>query len=311
MLLDDFAAKYQIPQRYTDLVEVLKSRVGGMQPRLSKVKVAWRSQLGTPERRSESNMADSSRPGADRPESHPDATQPVQPPQAPPPPKRGTPTGLIVGLAVGCGVLVLVVIILMALGMFWFSQPEEPPAAPVPGVVYEPPGLEGEGEEIGELEGYDVVIAAPGSEAAVAFALARKPEWTAAQVISYTDDWRRVEVVIGPSAEEYGIWMILAWNEDLGDYELVDEGPIAQEEPVGEEVPDIYQPGEEVALEAALTEAPDWVATVVDHSADWKSVTVWVGPPHSEWSAQLKLQWNDGGDYYDMVSAEEIPYPEE
>ena len=105
--------------------------------------------------------------------------------------------------------------------------------------------------------------------------------------------------------------MILAWNEDRGDYELVDEGPIAQEEPADEEVPDIYQPGQEVALEAALTDAPDWAAKVVNHSADWKSVTVWVGPPHSEWSAQLKLQWNDGGDYYDMVSAEEIPYPEE
>lgn len=250
-------------------------------------------------------MADSSRPGADTQQSYPDSRQP------PPPPKRGTPTGLIVGLAVGCGVVVLVVIILMALGVFWFSQPEEPPAAPAPRVVYEPPGLEDEGEEIEELEGYDVMMAEPGGEAAATSALMRKPEWTAAQVISHTDDWLRAEVVVGPSPGEYDIWMILAWNEDLGDYEVVDEGPLVQEEPVDEEVPDIYQPGEEVALEAALTEAPDWVATVVDHSADWKSVTVWVGPPNSEWSAQLKLQWNDEGDYYDMVSAEEIPYPEE
>ncbi len=86
--------------------------------------------------------------------------------------------------------------------------------------------------------------------------------------------------------------------------------PQTEAEPSGEEdVPDIYQPGEEVAKEAALMDTPDWVAKVVEHSSDWKSVTVWVGPPQSEFVAAVRLQWNDEIDCYEVAGTEEIPYP--
>ncbi len=70
--------------------------------------------------------------------------------------------------------------------------------------------------------------------------------------------------------------------------------------------PDIYQPGEGVAKEAALGQNPDWVAKVVEHSSDWKSVTVWIGPPQSEFVGEYKLVWNDSGHYYDIASVTPI-----
>ena len=86
--------------------------------------------------------------------------------------------------------------------------------------------------------------------------------------------------------------------------------PETEPEPSGEEdVPEIYQPGEEVAKEAALMDTPDWVAKVVEHSSDWQSVTVWVGPPQSEFVAAVRLQWNDELDCYEVAGTEEIPYP--
>ncbi len=235
---------------------------------------------------------------------------PSQPAQAPQPPKSGPPVGLIVGIAVGCAVLVLLFIGLITAGIL-FSSLEDEVAIEQPGVVPEGFELQREDIEVAEPEDLEKHIAAGPSEvAALAFAVSRKPEWPAAEVTSHSEDWRTAEVVIGPSPDEYGIWMTLAWNEDLGSYELSDEGPIAQEKPeYEEEVPDIYQPGEQTALEAALMDTPDWVGKVVEHSVDWKSVTVWVGEPYSEWSAQVKLRWNDAGDYYDIVATEGIPYP--
>lgn len=236
-------------------------------------------------------------------------TQPALPPQ---PPKSGPPIGLIVGIAAGCLVLALLLIGLILAGLV-FSKLEKEVTVEQPAVVDEGFELQQEDIEVDKLEKLEEHVAAePGKAAALAFALSRKTEWTAAEVTTHGEDWRTAEVVIGPSPSEYGIWLILAWNDDLSTYELVDEGPIAQVEPedeYDEEVPDIYQPGEQTALEAALTDTPDWVAKVAEHSADWKTVTVWIGEPASEWSFAYELEWNDEGKYYDIVSSGEIPYP--
>lgn len=78
-----------------------------------------------------------------------------------------------------------------------------------------------------------------------------------------------------------------------------------------EEGAEIYQPGEEVAKEAALghVEQPDWVARVDSHSEDWRRATVSVGPPASEWVYVVTLQWNEQDGSYDQVSIENVDYP--
>ncbi len=64
-------------------------------------------------------------------------------------------------------------------------------------------------------------------------------------------------------------------------------------------------PGEELAKLAAVADAPDYVAKVVEHSGDWTHVTVWVGPPESEFDAVVYLEWTDSG--YEIVKTEAIP----
>ena len=69
------------------------------------------------------------------------------------------------------------------------------------------------------------------------------------------------------------------------------------------DVPRIYQPGEEIAKEAAVgyAEQPDWLARVEEHSDDWQTATVVVGPPASEWVWEMDLRWNDSDLDYDLV----------
>ncbi len=237
--------------------------------------------------------------------------QPAHSPQPSQPPRSGPPIGLIIGIAVGCGVLVLILGIIVAVGFGQYRKKAQQLQAEQTLTPIETPEV-APGGTAPEIAVPSEELAQPGEAAALAFALSRKTEWTAAEVTTHAEDWRTAEVVIGPSPGEYGIWLILTWNDELSTYELVDEGPIAQVEPqdeYGEEVPDIYQPGEQTALEAALMDVPDWVGKVAEHSADWKSVTVWIGEPASEWSFAYELEWNDEGNYYDIVSSGEIPYP--
>ncbi len=237
--------------------------------------------------------------------------QPTQPAPPPQPPKSGAPIGLIVGIGLGCAVMVLILGIILAVGFGQYRKEAQQPQVEQTVAPIQTPEV-APGGTAPEIAVTSEELAQPGEAAALAFALSRKPEWTAAEVTTYAEDWRTVEVVIGPSSDEYGIWLILAWNDELTTYELVDEGPIAQVEPgdeYDEDVPDIYQPGEQTALEAALMDTPDWVGKVAEHSADWKSVTVWIGEPASEWSFAYELKWNDEGKYYDIVSSGEIPYP--
>ena len=73
------------------------------------------------------------------------------------------------------------------------------------------------------------------------------------------------------------------------------------------EAPELYQPGPEVAEEAALMDTPDWAAKIVSHSPDYKRVVVWIGPPQSEWVSEITLEWNEAITAYDLVEEGEVP----
>lgn len=180
-------------------------------------------------------------------------------------------------------------------------------AEPLPSFEIKPP--EGVGPNSAALDSGDLAAEEPGAEAALLAALERKPGW-AATIKEHSFDWTEVVVLIGPEADDWTTGLRFQWTE--AGYKLVREGPVPVEEdthPAGEEVPDLYQPGPEVAVEAALMDYPDWVAQIVDHSSDYRQVIVWVGPPASEWVAELQLEWNMEGQYYDMVSEHPLEYP--
>jgi hypothetical protein len=234
------------------------------------------------------------------------ATQQTPPPAPQPPAQPAAPrrsTALWWGLGIGCGCLILLLAILAAVGVI--SAPFLRETGNVrDGVFTSPPVLSDD-----VITGAEGQAAEPGEEAALAFAASRRLGW-ATKVTDHSDDWRSAYAVIGPSEGDWRTWLDLQWDDARGSYVLKDEGPVAQEGEPGEVVPDIYQPGEEVAKEAALTDTPDWVAKVVEHSEDWKSATVWIGPPQSEFVSALTLRWNDSLDCYELVGTEDVPYPE-
>ena len=239
---------------------------------------------------------------ATRPQPAPLGTgEPGAEPAAPPPSAPRRPTGLWWLIGLGCACLVLALVLLAALGVLPGRQLLREQTIPEEAVRYPPLHFE-------HVTGPEQ-RAGPGQEAALAFARSRKPGWSGV-VTDHSDDWRSAYVVIGPSEGDWRTWLDLRWDDGQQDYLLSDEGPIAAEEGEDEEVPEIYQPGEEVAKEAALAESPDWVAKVVEHSEDWKSATVWIGPPESEFVWALKLKWRDDLDCYEVVGSEDVPYPE-
>lgn len=73
-----------------------------------------------------------------------------------------------------------------------------------------------------------------------------------------------------------------------------------------ETVPEMYQPGEQVALEAALVDYPDWIAKVQSNSSDWTEAVIWIGPPQSEFVWEYKLRWNAEGNHYDVLSVDPV-----
>ncbi len=221
------------------------------------------------------------------------------------------PLCLIAGIG-GCGCLLVVLLafgIIGGVGWSIFNDEEdtspgpdnvidEAPVNPAPSPMEQQPTADREGEHV------------PGPQAAIGWANNRQPEWEAT-IDEHSEDWRWVRLLMGPPASEWTTWVELQWNTPAGRYSLLDEGPLAQDGPEDEPVPDIYQPGEDVAREAALgyVEQPDWVARVDNHSDDWRRATVSVGPPASEFVYVVTLQWNDVGEYYDLVSIDDVDYP--
>ncbi len=254
---------------------------------------------------------------------HPGRQQPG-PPQGEGRSRSWQPLCLILAVVGGCG---CVVVILAAVGIIgglsWslFSLEEHGVEQPAPdeagpggpgGEVWEPEGAPEAPLPDAQPPGHDRpaepgVASQPGADAAMDFARTRRSDWQAT-ITGHSDDWHTVRLAMKPpDSDEWTTWLELQWSHALQAYILIDEGPIAVEDG-GEEIPDIYRPGEQVAVEAALgyAEQPDWVAKVVRSSADWRTATLWVGPPASEWVWEIKLQWNDSLQCYELVSMEAI-----
>ncbi len=234
--------------------------------------------------------------------------------QTPPEPEGSTrswwPVCLILGIG-GCGCLLVVLLALGIIGgVSWSLLGGEPEQAPVNGAPQTLPPEEPEPPSPPSVEA-PTETPTPGENAAMQWARDRRPDWEAA-VDDHSNDWRWVQLVMSPSAsDEWTTWVQIQWNAEAGRYDLIDEGPLGVEEPLPEDVPELYRPGEEVAKEAALgyVEEPDWVARVDSHSEDWRRATVSVGPPASEFVWVVSLQWNDQGDYYDLISVDDVDYP--
>lgn len=71
------------------------------------------------------------------------------------------------------------------------------------------------------------------------------------------------------------------------------------------------KPSEGKAIRVALaqTKEKNWVAKVVYASADWQRVKVWVGPPQSEFTTAITLQWDSQGNLYKVAKLEALPAP--
>lgn len=235
----------------------------------------------------------------------PSSPQPTQESGQPEPAETGgsgsNRTCIILGVAGGCGCLLLIVLILGMLGVFswaWFEEEWEEQMDAGAQIESALPGEDPDRETAME----------PGSDAAMRWAHNRRSDWRAT-VDDASDDWTWVRLLMAPAGSDWTTWVELQWDRDQGGYALLAEGPIAQD--YDEDVPEIFRPGEQVAREAALgyTEQPDWVTRIDSHSADWTRVTVSVGPPASEWIWVVTLRWNSSIQAYDLVSVDEADHP--
>ncbi len=241
---------------------------------------------------------------------------PTQPGGTVPPstPKKKTPWGWIIGC--GCGCLLLIALGIGALfgGFAWLVSQDEGELKDMVSQVEEQlkeaetsPAADNNAANTTEIDG-KAVSAEPGRSAALAFAENRKEGWVAL-LDNNSDDWHRVKVVIGPKKNDIRTWLELKWSDADGNYQLVNEGPVAQvEDGEAENVPDIYRPGPEVAIEAALVGREEWVAKVQSKTADWKNVTIYIGPPESEWVGEVKMKWDDNIDSYRVVEENALEY---
>ena len=69
------------------------------------------------------------------------------------------------------------------------------------------------------------------------------------------------------------------------------------------------QPGKEAALKTALAGQSGWVGKINYASDDWQRVKVWIGPPESEFTTAIVLQWDTQSNAYQVESSEAIPEP--
>ena len=213
---------------------------------------------------------------------------------------------LTIVLGVVAGVLLLCVVGLAIAGLAYFRAPAtvapeavnslESPGG-LPGFPAPPPGL---APPAAPLTPPATPPAPPPSgsareQAAKAVALQDKPGWAA--IINWRKpDWSEVRVWIGPTRNDLRLFRSLAWDPSLRAYVIMDEGPIPK--PPSTTVPPAPaaggpQPGEQAALDAALANDPGYVPTVVQHSADWKLVTVYTGPPLQKLANEYHFHWDD------------------
>ena len=224
---------------------------------------------------------------------------------APPAARSGPSIGAIA--AIGCLVILLLTALLGVGGYIYYLRARGEVITQPPVVEEVPTGTQATGPSEGAVSDW-----ADAEYAGYAW-----------QVSDRNEDWTDVTILVGPPQSEWMGWVRVNWSSGAGRYEIVDQGdiemgvpeetggPPSTSSPPPEEIPEIYRPGEEVAKEAALgtVEQPDWVAKVAEHSGDYTSATVWVGPPQSEWVWVVRLRWDPTNTCYvaDDVSAFEYP----
>ena len=148
-------------------------------------------------------------------------------------------------------------------------------------------------------------------------ALAKKRNPTLVyQVDGHRRDWQEITLYAGP---EEGKWTKLVhykWengkfvhagdepfpeeSKSAGSGSAEAEAPLTKEDLAG--VPPEMRPSEDVALEAALMDVPNWTGKVISHSSDWARVTVRTGPPKSVPVSEVQLQWDIKKQCYDVIS---------
>lgn len=217
-------------------------------------------------------------------------------PSPPPPPRRPNTAAIVLGVVAGVLLLCLIVVIAVAVIYYRSAQatppvavtnqlpPESPPTPPEPP---SPPAI--------VPEPAPPPSASSREQAALAVALADKPGWVG-KVNWHKPDWSEVRVWIGPFENDLRLSRALWWDPSVQVYQIIDEGPVPKPpaQPSPPPRPSGPQPGEKAAKAAALENDPGWVAKVVSHSSDWKKVTVWTGPPQSEFVYEYRFHWDDG-----------------
>lgn len=218
------------------------------------------------------------------------------------PARSGMPVATMV--AIGCLVLLLLAAVLGGGGYIYYRHMQD--RAKTPPVIDGSTGTQGAGE-------------------------AALTEWANAEYASYTwkvsehsADWTEAKLLVGYPQSEWMGWVRVRWSAEAGAYEVVEQGeiegdmdgdvapqsPESSEQAQGGDVPQTSGPGEAAAKAAALDfiQEPDWVVKVAEHSDDYTTVTLWVGPPASEWVYVVKLSWDQSLGYVGQsMSAFEYP----
>ncbi len=223
---------------------------------------------------------------------------------------RSSKTACIIAVVAGCGCLLVVgiaiAIYLGVLGGLWFTQHHSATDEATP----EAPGLpdaEMPGPMTGPAPAGDTQTT-PGEPAAIGWASRRSPGW-AVRIDDYSENWSWVRLIMGPAQSEWTTWLEIEWDASAGDYRLLDEGPMGYDG--GDASAEGPGPTEAGAVQTALDaiNRPAWATRIQEHSADWRRVTVWAGPPQSEWACEITVTWDDDLEGYVVQQVSEVPYP--
>lgn len=226
---------------------------------------------------------------------------PPPPALGPPPPPGGGKKSPALGIVLGCGCL-LVLALLIAGGLYaWFAIQK-------PEIV----GPQKTEETVSTTDAGDK--ATPSESAAVKAALQGRTGWTA-EAIDHADDWTTATLRVWRDQEGLGYTEVikLKWNGDSANYEVES----SRQDPIAEGGEETTKPdptaktkpqsgagtggSEAQARAVGLAQAPEknWVVKVSRHSADWKTATVIIGPPASEFVAEYDLKWD--GKHYQVI----------
>jgi len=233
-------------------------------------------------------------------------------PQPPAPaaqrPRSSNTVFIVIGAVAGCGCLLLIglaVAIQAGIigGLLYFQAEEDRPAQVAPQAPVSPqPAPPAPTRELPQPQ------VVPGREAALDWATRHGEGWVA-EVDDYSEDWAWVRLLMGPPQSEWVSWLEIEWDASAGGYRLLDEGPMGYDG--GDASVQGPGPTEAGAVQAALDsiEQPTWVTRIQERSDDWRRVTLWAGPPQSEWVYAITVEWDDDTHGYVVQQTSGLPYP--